>query len=186
MLLNGIDVREYDLDDIRRRIGLILQHTLLFTGTIKENIKWGNPVATDDEVEAAARIAQAHEFITQQENGYNTEIKQGGVNLSGGQRQRVAIARTLIKRPEILIFDDSTSALDIVTEARFLKAMQDELSPCTKLIIAQRISTVMQADKIIVLEGGEITAIGNHKGLLDTSKTYREIYLSQQNEEKLV
>jgi len=186
VLVNGLDVREYDLETLRKRIGIVLQESVLFTGTIKENIKWGNPDATDDEVEASARIAQAHEFIMEQENGYDTELVQAGVNLSGGQKQRVAIARALLKKPEILIFDDSTSAVDTVTEARLQKAMLNELSNCTKLIIAQRISSIINADKIIVLEGGEITAIGNHQQLLDTSEVYRDIYLSQKKDEVLI
>lgn len=186
VLLNGRDVREYDLETLRKRIGVVLQQSILFTGTIKENIKWGKQDATDDEVETAARIAQAHEFIMQQKNGYDTKLGQGGVNLSGGQKQRVAIARALLKKPEILIFDDSTSAVDTVTEALIQKAMEDELCDCTKLIIAQRISSVVKADKIIVLEGGEITAIGSHQHLLDTSEVYRDIYLSQKKEVVLI
>lgn len=186
VLVNGLDVREYDLESLRKRIGFVLQQSIIFTGTIKENIKWGNQDATDDEVEEAARIAQSHEFILQQENGYNTEIKQAGVNLSGGQKQRLGIARALLKKPEILILDDSTSAVDAVTEARLQKAMRNEFGNCTKFIIAQRISSVIKADKIIVLEGGAITAIGSHQHLLDTSEVYRDIYSSQEKEKVLV
>jgi ATP-binding cassette subfamily B multidrug efflux pump len=158
----------------------------LFKGTIKENIKWGNPDATENEVEEAARIAESNEFILQQEKGYDTEIGQGGVNLSGGQKQRLAIARALLKKPEILILDDSTSAVDTATEARLQKAMGHEFANCTKFIIAQRISSVIKADKIIVLQGGEITAIGSHQHLLDTSEVYRDIYSSQEKEKVLV
>ncbi|MBC2579233.1 ABC transporter ATP-binding protein [Clostridium sp. DJ247] len=186
VLVNGLDVREYDLESLRKRIGFVLQQSILFKGTIKENIKWGNPDATDNEVEEAARIAQSHEFILQQENGYNTEIKQAGINLSGGQKQRLAIARALLKKPEILILDDSTSAVDTVTEARLQKAMRNEFGNCTKFIIAQRISSVIKADKIIVLEGGAITAIGSHQHLLYTSEVYRDIYSSQEKEKVLV
>lgn len=186
VLVNGLDVREYDLESLRKRIGFVLQQSILFKGTIKENIKWGNPDATDNEVEEAARISQSHEFILQQENGYNTEIEQAGVNLSGGQKQRLAIARALLKKPEILILDDSTSAVDTVTEARLQKAMGHEFGNCTKFIIAQRISSVIKADKIIVLEGGAITAIGSHQHLMDTSEVYRDIYSSQEKEKVLV
>lgn len=186
VLVNGLDVREYDLEDLRKRIGFVLQQSILFTGTIKENIKWGNPDATDDEVEAAARIAQCHDFIAQQENGYNTIIKQSGVNLSGGQKQRIAIARALLKKPEILILDDSTSALDTETEAKLQKAICDGLGNCTKFIITQRISSIIKADKIILLEGGAIIAIGSHQHLLDTSVVYREIYSSQKKEKVIV
>lgn len=186
VLVNGLDVREYDLESLRKRIGFVLQQSILFKGTIKENIKWGNPDATENEVEEAARIAQSHEFILQQENGYNTEIEQAGVNLSGGQKQRLAIARALLKKPEILILDDSTSAVDTATEARLQRAMRNELGNCTKFIIAQRISSVIKADKIIVLEGGVIAAIGSHQHLLDTSEVYRDIYSSQEKEKVLV
>jgi len=186
VLVNGRDVREYDLEDLRKRIGVVLQQSILFTGTIRENIKWGNPDASDDEVETAAGIAQAHEFIMQQENGYDTELGQAGINLSGGQKQRLAIARALLKNPEILIFDDSTSSVDTATESSLQKAMQENLQDCTKFIIAQRISSVIQADKIIVLEGGEITASGNHQQLMKTSDVYRDIYYSQRKEEVLV
>jgi len=185
VLVNGRDVREYDLEDLRKRIGVVLQQSVLFTGTIKENIKWGNPRATDDEAEAAARTAQAHDFIIRQENGYDAELGQAGVNLSGGQKQRVAIARALLKKPEILIFDDSTSSLDTMTEARLQKAMRKDLRECTKFIIAQRISAVMEADKIIMLESGEITAMGSHRQLMETSAAYREIYFSQGKDEAL-
>jgi len=186
VLVDGLDVREYDLVSLRNRIGFVLQQSILFKGTIKENIKWGNPEATDDEVEEAARIAQSHEFILQQEKGYNTEIEQAGVNLSGGQKQRLGIARVLLKKPEILILDDSTSAVDAATEARLQKAMGNEFGNCTKFIIAQRISSIIKADKIIVLQGGAITAIGSHQHLLDTSEVYRDIYSSQEKEKVLI
>jgi ATP-binding cassette subfamily B protein len=186
VLVNGLDVREYDLESLRKRIGFVLQQSILFKGTIKENIKWGKPDAADNEVEEAARIAQSHEFILQQEKGYNTEIGQAGVNLSGGQKQRLTIARALLKKPEILILDDSTSAVDTATEARLQKALRNELGDCTKFIIAQRISSVINADKIIVLEGGAITAMGSHQHLLDTSEVYRDIYSSQEKEKVLI
>ena len=185
VLVNGRDVREYDLDDLRKRIGVVLQQSVLFTGTIKDNIKWGNPDADDDEVQAAAKIAQAHDFILRQVNGYDTRLGQAGVNLSGGQKQRIAIARALLKNPEILIFDDSTSSVDTATEACLQKALRENLRDCTKFIIAQRISSVIASDKIIVLEGGEITAVGNHQQLIKTSEIYRDIYYSQRKEEVL-
>ena len=158
----------------------MLQKNVLFTGTIKENIKWGKKDATDEEVIAACKVAQAHDFIMSQPNGYDTVLAQGGLNLSGGQKQRLCIARAIIKQPKILILDDSTSAVDTATEAKIRECFYNELKDTTVLIIAQRISSVAEADEIIVLDDGKIDSIGTHDELMQTSEIYQEINKTQQ------
>ena len=179
ILVDGIDVRDYAIHDLRKRVAVVLQETILFSGTIRENIKWGKPDATDEEIIAAAKAAQAHDFIMELPDQYDTELGQRGVNVSGGQKQRISIARALIQNPNIIIFDDSTSAVDSLTEKRIRQAMKTSHSGCTKFIIAQRISSVRDADKILVLGGGKIVAEGNHKYLMETSTEYQEILASQ-------
>lgn len=179
ILINGENIKNLKLKDLREKISVVLQESILFSGTIKENIKWGKKVATDEEIEAAAKSACAHEFIESFPEKYETMLGQKGVNLSGGQKQRISIARSLIKKPEILILDDSTSAVDVVTEKKIQKALAENLKDTTKIIIAQRISSVINADKIIVIGKGTIAAIGKHNDLLKSSKDYREIYNSQ-------
>ncbi|MBR7117365.1 MAG: ABC transporter ATP-binding protein [Clostridia bacterium] len=177
--VGGIDVREYDLETLRNSVAVVLQKNLLFSGTIAENLRWGNKDATDEELREAARLAAADEFIESFPEGYNTYIEQGGANVSGGQKQRLCIARALLKRPKILILDDSTSAVDTRTDARIRAAMREYIPDTTKIIIAQRISSVEDADRIIVLESGRISAVGAHSELLHTSEIYRDIYTSQ-------
>lgn len=179
ILVDGVDVRDYAIKDLRKRVAVVLQETILFSGTIRENIKWGKPDATEEEIIAAAKAAQAHDFITELPEKYDTELGQRGVNVSGGQKQRISIARTLIQNPEIIIFDDSTSAVDSLTEKNIRQAMKESHSGCTKFIIAQRISSVRDADKILVLSGGRIVAEGNHNYLMETNKEYQEILASQ-------
>lgn len=179
ILINGIDIKEYDLCVLRRKIGLVLQKSELFAQTIKENIKWGNPNATDEEVELAAKIAQAHDFISSKELGYDEFVEEKGTSLSGGQKQRLSIARAILKKPEVLIFDDATSALDLVTEAKLHKGLQDYMADSIKVIVAQRIATAKNADKIIVLDGGRVSAFDSHEVLLETSIVYQDIYNSQ-------
>lgn len=188
VLVDGVNVKDYDVDTLRSKIGVVLQKSELFSGTVAENIRWGCETATDEEVKTAARIAQAEEFIDGFNDGYNTMISEKGASLSGGQKQRMAIARAIIKKPEILIFDDSTSALDLSTEAKLHKALRENLSGVTVIMIAQRIASVMRADKIAVLENGSICAFGTHKELMETSDVYRDIYYSQmkQGEEEAV
>lgn len=177
--IDGVNVKNIKLDYLRKSIGIVLQKAMLFSGTVKENIMWGKEDATEEEIIKAAKDAQAYEFISAMENGFDSKIEQMGVNISGGQKQRLSIARTLIKNPKILIFDDSTSALDTGTEARIQKALRKDYNTITKIIIAQKITSVMHADKIVILESGRITDIGNHDTLLKTSKTYQEIYATQ-------
>lgn len=179
ILIDGVDVRDYKLNILRSGIGMVLQESLLFSGTVGENIRWGAPMATDEEMVAAARAAQAHDFIMKLPEGYDTVIGQRGVNLSGGQKQRVSIARTLIKKPPILILDDSTSAVDVATEARLQDALKEIMQSATSIVIAQRISTVLEADKILVMEDGRIVDVGNHRELMAKSPLYQEIYHSQ-------
>ena len=179
VLVDGVNVKDYDVDALRSKIGVVLQKSELFSGTVAENIRWGCETATDEEVKTAAGIAQAEEFIDGFNDGYNTMISEKGASLSGGQKQRMAIARAIIKKPEILIFDDSTSALDLSTEAKLHKALRENLSGVTVIMIAQRIASVMRADKIAVLENGSICAFGTHKELMETSDVYRDIYYSQ-------
>ena len=179
--VGGIDVRDYDVEALRNAVSVVLQKNVLFSGTIKENLRWGNKEATDEEMKEACRLACADEFIEGFPDGYDTYIEQGGANVSGGQKQRLCIARALLKRPKILILDDSTSAVDTKTDAFIRKSMREYIPETTKLIIAQRISSVMDADKIVVLDGGKIIALGNHEQLLRTCDVYRETYLSQNN-----
>lgn len=180
ILVDGVNVKNYDLEALRELTGVVLQKNVLFTGTIKENIKWGKKDATDEEVIAACKAAQAHDFIMSQPNGYDTVLAQGGLNLSGGQKQRLCIARAIIKQPKILILDDSTSAVDTATEAKIRECFYNELKETTVLIIAQRISSVAEADEIIVLDDGKIDSIGTHDELMQTSEIYQEINKTQQ------
>lgn len=180
VLVDGVDVREYDLKALRDMIGVVLQKNVLFSGTIKDNIRWGNQNATDEEIISACKSAQADEFIMAQPDGYDTNLAQGGLNLSGGQKQRLCIARAMIKKPKILILDDSTSAVDTATEAKIRESFYNELSDTTVIIIAQRISSVKDADKILVVDDGEIKGIGTHNELLENNEVYQEIYKTQQ------
>ena len=177
--VGGIDVRNYDLDTLRNQVAVVLQKNVLFSGTIKENLRWGNKEATDEEMAEACKLACADEFINQFPKGYDTYIEQGGANLSGGQKQRLCIARALLKKPKILILDDSTSAVDTRTDARIRKAFREYIPQTTKIIIAQRTASVEDADRIIVMDRGTINGIGTHKQLLAENAIYREIYYSQ-------
>ena len=177
--VGGIDVRRYDLKALRDQVAMVLQKNVLFSGTIKENLRWGNPNATDEQMEWACRLACAHDFITAFPDGYDTHIEQGGKNVSGGQKQRLCIARALLKNPKILILDDSTSAVDTQTDASIRQSFRDEIPGVTKLIIAQRVASVQDADLILVMDGGTVVAQGNHETLLQTSHIYREVYESQ-------
>ena len=178
--VGGHDVREYKLKTIRDAVAIVLQKNVLFTGTIRENLKWGNENATDEEIIDACKSAQAHDFIMSFPDGYDTELSQGGTNVSGGQKQRLCIARALLKKPKVLILDDSTSAVDTATEAAIRAAFREHHKDITTIIIAQRISSVMDADKIIVLDEGRVSAVGTHDELMKTSRIYREVYESQQ------
>lgn len=180
VLVDGVNVKDYDLTALRDMIGVVLQKNVLFSGTIKENIRWGKKDATDDEIIAACKAAQAHDFIMRQPNGYDTDLSQGGLNLSGGQKQRLCIARAMIKSPKILILDDSTSAVDTATEAKIREAFYNELADTTVIIIAQRISSVKDADEIVVLDDGKIDAVGTHDELMKSCEIYQEIYTTQQ------
>ena len=177
--VGGVDVRRYDLETLRNQVAMVLQKNVLFSGTIKQNLRWGNPQASDEELIEACRLAQADEFIRAFPKGYDTYIEQGGTNVSGGQKQRLCIARALLKKPKILILDDSTSAVDTRTDALLRKAMREYIPDTTKIIIAQRTSSVQDADRIIVMEGGTINAVGTHEELLADNYIYREIYTSQ-------
>ena len=172
-------MKNFNTNNLRSHIGISLQEAVLFSGTIKDNIKYGRPDATDEEVITAAKAAQAHDFIMSFPQGYDTMVGQRGVNLSGGQKQRMAIARALLLKPKILILDDSTSAVDVETEAEIEDALEVLLNDTTSFIVAQRISTVLKADKILVLDNGKIAAEGSHKELIETSPIYMEIYDSQ-------
>jgi len=177
--VGGIDVRDYDLTALRDQVAMVLQKNTLFSGTIKENLRWGNPDATDEQMEQACRLACAHDFITSFPDGYDTYIEQGGKNVSGGQKQRLCIARALLKNPKILILDDSTSAVDTHTDAKIRQAFREDLPGITKLIIAQRVASVQEADLILVMDGCTVVAQGNHETLMATSDIYREVYESQ-------
>ena len=177
--VGGRDVKEYDLDALRNQVAVVLQKNVLFSGTIKDNLRWGNKNATDEELIAACKLACADEFITSFPDGYDTYIEQGGTNVSGGQKQRLCIARALLKKPKILILDDSTSAVDTKTDAAIRKAMREFIPETTKIIIAQRTASVEDADRIIVMEGGKINAVGTHAELLADNEIYRDIYISQ-------
>jgi ATP-binding cassette subfamily B protein len=177
--IDGVDVRDIEIEELRKAVGISLQETILFSGTIRDNIKYGRPEANEEEVVKAAKAAQAHDFITRFPSGYDSLVGQRGVNLSGGQKQRIAIARALLVKPEILILDDSTSAVDVETEIQIEEALEEMMKDKVSFVIAQRISTVLKADKILVLENGRIVAEGNHSQLMETSPIYREIYDSQ-------
>ncbi len=185
ILVDGVDVREMTQESLRAKIGLVPQNTVLFSGTITENIRYGKENSTYEEVKHAAETAQAVEFVSEMKDGFDSVIAQGGTNISGGQKQRLSIARALIRRPEIYIFDDSFSALDFKTDARLRAALKKEIADSTVFIIAQRVATVMDADRIIVLDDGQIAGIGSHKDLMNTSQVYREIVYSQLSEEEL-
>lgn len=177
--VGGRDVRDYDLDSLRHQVAMVLQKNVLFSGTIADNLRWGDPDATDDEVREAAHLACADEFVDGFPKGYDTWIEQGGSNVSGGQKQRLCIARALLRRPKILILDDSTSAVDTKTDAKIRAGLAEYLPETTRLIIAQRITSVQDADRIIVMEGGRIASIGTHDELMESSKIYRETFVSQ-------
>ena len=178
--VGGVDVRDYDLEILRDNVAMVLQKNVLFSGTIKENLRWGDPNATDEALEHACKLACAHDFITSFPDGYDTYIEQGGTNVSGGQKQRLCIARALLKKPKILILDDSTSAVDTQTDAQIRKAFAEEIPGTTKLIIAQRVASVQEADLILILDNGQVVAAGSHEELLQTSSIYQEVYSSQQ------
>lgn len=178
--VGGIDVRNYDLQTLRHNVAMVLQKNTLFSGTIKENLRWGNPDATDEELVHACRLAQADDFIRTFPDGYDTYIEQGGTNVSGGQKQRLCIARAILRKPKILILDDSSSAVDTKTDALIRQAFREEIPNTTKIIIAQRISSVMDADQIVVMDNGRINACGTHEELLANNEIYREVYESQQ------
>ena len=178
--VGGLDVKCYDLEALRNNVAMVLQKNELFSGTIKENLRWGNPEATDEELIHACKLACAHDFIIGFPDGYDHKIEQGGTNVSGGQKQRLCIARALLKKPRILILDDSTSAVDTKTDASIRRAFREEIPGTTKLIIAQRISSVQDADMIVVMDNGQVSAVGNHEDLMQTSPIYQEVYYSQQ------
>ena len=180
VLVDGVNVKDYDLENLRHRIAFVLQKTELFSGTVADNIRWGRPDATDEEVKKAAEIAQANEFISKFSDGYQTMIAEKGASLSGGQKQRIAIARAIIRRPEVLIFDDSTSALDLSTEAKLHKALRENIKGTTVIMIAQRIASIKNCDRIAVIENGTIIAFAPHDELMKSCQTYRDIYDSQQ------
>ena len=179
--VGGIDVRDYELSVLRDSVAMVLQKNLLFAGSIKDNLRWGNPDATDEEMIEACRLACADDFIRSFPDGYDTMIEQGGTNVSGGQKQRLCIARALLKRPKILILDDSTSAVDTKTDAMLRAGLRSYLPETTKIIIAQRVSSVQDADLILVMDGGRIAARGTHDELLRTCEIYRETYEQQTN-----
>ena len=177
--VGGLDVREYDIESLRNEVAMVLQKNVLFSGTIKDNLRWGNENATDEDMIRACKLAQADPFIQTFPDKYDTYIEQGGANVSGGQKQRLCIARALLKKPKILILDDSTSAVDTATDAMIRRAFREEIPDTTKLIVAQRISSVQDADMIIVLDDGEINGVGTHDELIKSNDIYREVYESQ-------
>ena len=185
ILLDGVDLRELQQDSLNGIIGIVPQETVLFSGSVRDNIRYGRPDARDDEVVAAAKSAQAHDFIRDLPHGYDTHVEERGVNLSGGQKQRIAIARALLTHPKILILDDSTSSVDVETESKIQNALRESMGDCTIFLVAQRISTVLQADRIVVIEKGEIVAQGTHRQLLVSSPVYQEIYASQLGKPRL-
>lgn len=178
-MVGGVDVRQIDLESLRQQVAVVLQKNTLFSGTIKENLRWGNEHATEEEMIYACQLAQADEFIKQFPDQYDTYIEQGGSNVSGGQKQRLCIARALLKKPKILILDDSTSAVDTKTDAKIRQGFKEFIPETTKIIIAQRISSVQDADKIIVMEDGKISGCGTHEELLVSNAIYQEVYESQ-------
>lgn len=182
LLVGGKDVKSYDLDTLRQEVSVVLQKNVLFSGSILDNLRWGDPNATEEECIRACKLACADEFIEKMPDKYNTHIEQGGSNVSGGQKQRLCIARALLKKPKILILDDSTSAVDTLTDSRIRKAFKEEIPDTTKIIIAQRISSIMDADRIIVLDDGKINGIGTHNELLENNEIYREVYMQQSND----
>jgi len=179
VLVGGVNVKNYDLNALRNSVAMVLQKNQLFSGTIKENLRWGNENATDEEIVAVCKLAQADEFIETFDDKYDTYIEQGGTNVSGGQKQRLCIARALLKKPKILILDDSTSAVDTKTDALIRKGFKEFIPETTKIIIAQRVASVEEADMIIVMDNGKISALGKHDELLKTSEIYREVYEQQ-------
>ncbi|MGZ4163860.1 MAG: ABC transporter ATP-binding protein, partial [Tumebacillaceae bacterium] len=185
LLVDGVDVREQSQQNLRAKIGFVPQKAVLFTGTIADNIRYGKDDATDEEVAHAADVAQATEFISEMKDGFGSVIAQGGTNVSGGQKQRLSIARALVRRPEIYVFDDSFSALDFKTDAKLRAALKHETTESTVIIVAQRVTTVMDADQILVLNEGEIAGIGTHRELMATCEVYREIVSSQLSEEEI-
>ena len=180
LLVGGRNVKDYKIKTLRDSVSMVLQSNVLFSGTIADNLRWGDENATQEELENACKIAQAHDFITSFPDGYDTDLGQGGVNLSGGQKQRLCIARALLKKPKILILDDSTSAVDTATDAKIRDGFRENLSSVTTIIIAQRVSSIAHADKIVVLDDGKINAVGTHEELLKNNEIYREVYISQQ------
>lgn len=182
LLVGGKDVKSYDLDTLRQEVSVVLQKNVLFSGSILDNLRWGDPNATEEECIKACKLACADEFIEKMPDKYNTHIEQGGANVSGGQKQRLCIARALLKKPKILILDDSTSAVDTLTDSRIRKAFKEEIPDTTKIIIAQRISSIMDADRIIVLDDGKINGIGTHNEFLENNEIYREVYMQQSND----
>ena len=185
VLVDGVNVKEYSLNHLRDGVAMVLQKNTLFSGSIMENLRWGDEEATDEQVKEAAKAAQADGFVSEFADGYDHELGQGGVNVSGGQKQRLCIARALLKKPKILILDDSTSAVDTATEAQIRKSFSTTLKDTTKLIIAQRISSVEDADRILVMDEGQIVGQGTHKELLESCETYQEIYYSQRSKEEV-
>ena len=177
--VGGTDVRSYDLDTLRSKVSVVLQKNVLFSGSILENLRWGDPQATEEECREACRLACADEFIEKLPEGYNTHIEQGGTNVSGGQRQRLCIARALLKKPKVIIFDDSTSAVDTATDAKIRAALAENIPDTTKLIVAQRISSVSHADRVIVMEDGRVDGFDTPENLLKTNRIYQEVYESQ-------
>lgn len=183
--IDGSDTRQISLEHLRRKIGYVMQQAILFSGTIRDNIRYGRPEATDEEVEQAAKAAEAHHFILELPQGYDTVLGQRGINLSGGQKQRLSIARALLIQPTILIMDDSTSALDAATESRIRQMLKKRLSSSTNIMIAQRVTSVIDADRILILENGRIAVQGTHDGLMSSSEIYRDIWKSQMKGEEV-
>lgn len=179
-MVGGVDVRDYDIKALRDQVAFVLQKNTLFSGTIRENMRWGNEDATDEEIITALKHSQAWEFVSEYEDGLDHRVEQGGDNFSGGQKQRLTIARALLKSPKVIILDDSTSAVDMTTDAKIQHAFKEELSHVTTIIIAQRVASIKEADRILVLHEGEIESIGDHDTLMKVSPIYREIYDSQE------